>query len=248
MNQTISRFWLGYGIAALLALLLAATLALGQLTPPPKQGDVSFSGFLSCQAGKDSPRQCPFRLHYLDLKEGQTYALRIETTEFDARLAIEDEQGNVLASDGDCLEEDVFGCIWFRAPTAGRYRLVVTASSPMREGYYSVSVRELPIVTRLESSLTMTDEAPDECYQRVHDVTLVEGQRYIIELASKDFTTGLKLLNSDGAIVAFDEDGTTTTPARIVYTAPKTGQYRLVAASTTRFSVGPFNLTVYEDE
>jgi hypothetical protein len=250
MNQFINRIWLGYGVAALICLLLAAAIAMGQSprTPPPDRGDVILSGFLSCHVAKDSPRQCPFRLHYVDLKEGQTYAIRIESTEFEAGLAIEDMHGNVLATDGDCVEEDLFGCIWFRAPSTDSYRLVVTASSKMREGFYSVTVREMPIVMRVEASLTMTDKTQDECYQKVHDVTLNAGQRYVIELASKEFTPGLKLLNAEGAIVAFDDEGNTTNPARIFYTAPETGTYRLVTASTTRFSVGPFTLTVLGDE
>jgi len=245
MKQLSTKLWFSCGFAALI--LLTGTFVAGQ-TPPPDRGEVTLSGFLSCHVAKDAPRQCPFRLHYLDLKEGQTYSIRIESTEFEARLAIEDLHGNVLAMDGDCVEEDLFGCIWFRAVESGSYRLVVTASPPIREGFYSIVVRELPIVMRVEAALTMIDEAQDECYQKVHDVTLNAVQRYVIELASKEFTPGVKLLNSDGAIVAFDVEGTTTTPARIIYTAPRTGVYRVVTASTTPYSLGAFTATVSNDE
>jgi hypothetical protein len=68
------------------------------------------SGFLSC-GGIDDSRQCPFRLHYINLTKGKTYAFRIESTEFDSRLAIEDAHGKVQATDTDCMEEDTFGCM-----------------------------------------------------------------------------------------------------------------------------------------
>ncbi len=247
MYQLTSRLWLGYGIAALLGVLLVGAVASGQ-TPPPDRDDVVLSGFLSCNAHKDSPRQCPFRLHYLDLNAGTTYAIRIESTEFNAHLAIEDLDGNLLVSDADCMTGDVTGCIWFTPPATDNYRFVVTASPPLNEGFYTVTVRELPIVMRLETALTTYDDVQDQCYQKVHDLTLNAGQRYIIELDSKRFTSCVKLLNPDGMIVAFDDEGSTTRPARITYEAPRTGVYRLVAASTTPYSVGAFTLTVTGDE
>lgn len=242
MNPLNSRFWFAIGTAAVACLLIAGSVAQGQ-TPPPDR-DTILSGFLSCSRDKDGNMMCPARIHYLNMSEGKTYAIRIETTEFDAKLAIEDLHGNVLASDGDCIEEDLFGCIWFRPPSNDEYRFVVSASMPLLEGFYSVFVRELPIVMRVETTLTTEDEMRDECYQQTHEVTLNEGERYVIELASREFATCLKLLSPDGMIVAFDDEGTTSRPAQIIYTAPRTGVYRLVAASTMPHSVGAFRLTV----
>jgi len=247
MEQSINRIWYGWAIAALVFLLLAATLALGQ-TPPPDRDEVTLSGFLNCDIDKDSKRQCPFRLHYLDLEEGKTYAIRIASTEFDTHLAIENKDGKVLSESGDCMEEDVFGCIWFRPPTTGNYRFVVTSGVPKHEGFYTIRVRELPSVMRVEAALTTLDEAQDSCYFKSHEVTLNEGQRYVIELSSKDLPMCLKLLNPDGMIVAFDDEGSKTRPAHLIFEAPRTGVYTLVAASTNAYSVGAFKLTVSGDE
>src|ERR1017187_7311915 len=195
MNHLTAKFRFASCIAALASLLLAGNVALAQ-TPPPGDETI-FSGFLSCGGVGDS-RQCPFRQHYVTLTQGQTYAFRISSTEFDSRLIIEDQQGNVLATDTDCMEEDMFGCIVFRAPTTGRYRLVVTSLPPLREGFYQITMRELPIVLRLESALTTNDDSQDNCHHRVHEVTLTEGHRYIIDLESKEFGTCVKLLNPEG--------------------------------------------------
>jgi hypothetical protein len=246
MNPLAPKFWIAGLIAMLAWLLIAGGVATGQTLPPD---DMIFSGFLSCSGddAKDPNRRCPFRLHYVQLTQGNTYAFRIEATEFDSRLTIEDQHGNVLAQDTDCLEEDVFGCIYFRPPVSGRYRLVVTSLPPLREGFYQVTMRQLPIEMRVESELTIRDPSQDNCFYRVHEVALREGERYIIDLESKEYANCVKLLNPDGMIVAFQDEGTPSRGARIIYEAPRTGTYRVLTASTTPNAIGPFTLTVCRD-
>src|SRR5262249_13908782 len=90
-----------YWSLAIVLVFLAAGFAHGQPPPPDNKNDeVIFAGFLSC--GGDDARACPFRLHYVTLEQGRTYAFRIDSTEFDARMTIEDLSGKVLASEGDC--------------------------------------------------------------------------------------------------------------------------------------------------
>jgi len=54
----------------------------------------------------------------------------------------------------------------------------------------------------------------------------------------------VKLLNAEGTVVAFGDEGSEARPARVVYQAPDTGAYRLVAASNTPNAVGAFTLMV----
>src|SRR5262249_36906077 len=132
-------------------------------------------------------------------------------------------------------------------PTSGCYRLVVTAHAPLREGFYQVTMRELPIVMRVEAGLTLQDESQESCYHRSHEVTLVAGQRYIIDLESAEYATCLKLLSPEGMIVAFDDEGSPMRGARLMYEAPRTGTYRLIVASTEPYAVGRFTLTVCKE-
>jgi hypothetical protein len=245
MNRFTTTFWLGGGIVAIVLLLLMGTFAGGQ-TPPPDRDDVVLGGFLGCHVAKDSPRECPFRLHYVNLVQGRTYHIRMESTEFDPRLILEDLAGNLLAGDTDWFDA-LPGCIVFRPPTSGSYRLVASAAAPMHEGYYTITLRELPVVMRVEAALTTADEARSDCYHRVFEVTLTAGRRYIMDLESNHFETFVKLLNPGGAIVAFDDEGCSNRPARIVFEAARTGTYRLVATSGTPAALGAFTLTVCEE-
>jgi hypothetical protein len=108
-------------------------------------------------------------------------------------------------------------------------------------------MRELPIVMRVEAGLTLQDESQESCYNRSHEVTLVAGQRYIIDLESGEFATCLRLLAPEGMIVAFDDEGSPMRGARVMYEAPRTGIYRLVVASADPYAVGAFTLTVCKD-
>jgi hypothetical protein len=109
-------------------------------------------------------------------------------------------------------------------------------------------MRELPVVMRVEAELPIRDEARDNCYERVQEATLNEGERYIIHLESKEYATCLKLLNPEGMIVAFHDEGMPSNGAHIIYEAPRTGTYRLVASSMTTHAVGAFTLTVCRGE
>jgi hypothetical protein len=243
MNHFTTKFWIGSCVAALIVLLLSTPFAIGQ-TPSPNGNEVILSGFLSCTLEKDSPRQCPFRLHYVNLNQGSTYIMRIESTEFDARLLLENLEGKLLAANYDWVDEDLFGCIVFRAPTTGSYRLVVSAAPRLNEGFYTVMLRELPVVMRVEAALTTSDAALENCFHKAHEISLVAGRRYIIDLESNEFETCVKLMNAEGAIIAFADEGNPDRLARLVFEAPRTGTYRLVAASNTPYAVGAFRLTV----
>jgi hypothetical protein len=241
----LTKTWFGRSVFAILLLLLMAIFAAGQNQPPARE-DVVFSGFLACNVSKDSPRQCPFRLHYVDLVQGNAYFIRMDSTEFDAYLLLENLEGKLLATDRDFFEA-LPGYIVFRPPTTGSYRLVVSAAPPMREGFYTIVLRELPCVMRIEATLAEIDESPNDCYQRVYELTLTAGRRYIIDLESNQFEPFVKLLNADGAIVAFDDEGSSNRPARVVFVAPRTETYRLVATTGTPRALGTFTLSVCED-
>jgi len=186
MDHFTTRFWIG-ALAALAWLFAASNFTAGQTPPPGGGDDIVLSGFLQCSSPKDSPIQCPSRLHYVNLMADRNYAIRMQSTEFSASLTLEDLKGNLLAADTDCWQEDLNGCILFRPPTPGTYRLVAKAATPLREGFYTITIHELPVVMRVENVLTTNDESRDYCFHQIHDVTLIAGQRYIIELASDQF-------------------------------------------------------------
>ena len=74
MTHLITKFWIGYIVAALGALLLIGAVASAQ-TLPPGNDDIILSGFLNC-ARTNAERTCPFRLHYVQFTKGRIYCLQ----------------------------------------------------------------------------------------------------------------------------------------------------------------------------
>jgi hypothetical protein len=245
MKPITEKPWLLIALATLLALLLVRNVASAQ-TPPPGKSDIVLSGFLTCPIGNGESTGCPSRLHYVDLTQGRTYLLRMDSSKFHSRLTLEDMHGNLLAADTDYFDS-LDRTIVFRAPATGTYRLIATSSPPTSEGFYTIDLREIPVMFRIEASLTPRDPVANGCFHKTHEVTLVAGRRYIIDVESNHFNAFLKLQDGGGAIVAFDDEGCGERPARVVYTPLQTGNFRLVATSVSPFATGAFTLTVCED-
>src|ERR1700722_744900 len=103
MKTFFSNLWLALECAAIVGLLLLGTGLAGQSTSRD-DGNVVLSGFLECPNAKDTLRECPFKLHYINLVQGKTYDMRMVSTEFDGSLVLEDLRGNQLAQDNEYFE------------------------------------------------------------------------------------------------------------------------------------------------
>ncbi len=241
MSRCTPIFWLAWILTAIVALLFASSLASAQPITQPR-GEIILSGFLSC-SGPNGNRQCPFRHHYVEMVAGRTYALRIETTEFNAALMIEDERGNMLARDTDDFDT-LPGYIVYRPAATGTYRLIASAKAPLLEGFYAIFMQELTVLFRVKDEMTSSDPLRCEFHARTYDVPMVAGQRYIIDLTSNAFSPYLKLLDMDGMIIAFQDESMGPRGTRIVYTPTRTASYRIVATTFDPRRVGAFMLSV----
>jgi hypothetical protein len=233
-------------IVAIIGLLFASDIASGQNATPPR--DTVITGYLACS--KDNANAgltCPFGLHYLDLREGSTYYLRIESTDSNPWMMLEDLHGNGLATDADDFST-LPGSIVFRAPANATYRLIVSAGLPIHEGDYRITMRELPSVFAVAEELTATDARNNDCHERIYDVPMVAHRRYVIDLGSADFDAYLKLMTMENVIVAYQDECNPVRGARIVFTPVRTEVYRITATTLMPNSTGRFTLNVSECE
>jgi hypothetical protein len=101
----------------------------------------------------------------------------------------------------------------------------------------------------LEGMLTNADPK-DRSLQfaphKVYKVRMNAGQKYTIDLVSRAFDAYLRLEDSTEKELARDDDSGGNLNARIVFTAPATGSYRIIATTFNR-QVGPFTLSVRMD-
>jgi thiol-disulfide isomerase/thioredoxin len=78
------------------------------------------------------------------------------------------------------------------------------------------------------------DDPKDKFLKRphkTHTIKLKAGKIYRIDMRSEQFDPYLRLESPEGKIVAADDDGGGGTDARIIYKAPKDGEYKIVAIS-----------------
>ncbi len=245
MSHITMKFWLVCALAAVIWVVLGGMVASGQTPPPAGNNDIVLSGFLGCGNPGPAARECPFRIHFVNLTEGKMYAIQMASSEFNSKLVLEDMNGNLLACDTDYFD-DLCGCIAFRPPTTGSYRLIVSAKNPV-EGFYTVSVREMPVLMNVVAELTPNDPVRNDAFMSVHEITLTAGRRYIIDLQSDEFDTFLKVLNPDGTIVAFADECGTMRNTRVIYMPTRTETYRIVATSYEPAVIGAFQLMVCEE-
>ena len=91
----------------------------------------------------------------------------------------------------------------------------------------------------LQGSLSPTARAQD------HEIQLVGGRVYVIDLESSAFDPQLKLHDAAGKVLAENDDaGSTNRNARVVFTAPADGVYRLVATSYRETGTGAYRLRI----
>jgi hypothetical protein len=102
---------------------------------------------------------------------------------------------------------------------------------------------------QVQGELTDKDErdkpAPN-CYCKVYPFQMQAGKKYQIDLKSKEFDAFLRLEDPSGKEVASDDDSGGGLDSRIIYTAPATGGYKIVASTYRDNETGKFTLTVVE--
>jgi hypothetical protein len=90
----------------------------------------------------------------------------------------------------------------------------------------------------------LKDKVRTQHYCKTYVFKMVEGKSYQIDMKSKDFDSYLRLENPQGENVAMDDDGGGFPDARIIYRAPKTGDYTIICTTFGAGSTGKFTLTV----
>jgi len=80
---------------------------------------------------------------------------------------------------------------------------------------------------------------------KIHDVRLVAGKTYVIDMISDDFDSFLRLEDAQDKNLAEDDDGGEDMNSQIIFTPEKTGDFKVVA---TRFEDGSGAYTLRIDE
>jgi len=194
----------------------------------------------------------PAEIHKLSMSPDKTYTIDLESTEFDTYLRILDSRGKELARDDDSGGK-LNARIRFTPPNEDTYQVVATRYGS-GQGNYLLKVRversaeekqpAAPVLVltdkehRIEGRLANKSPQVMGKPAQVHTMKMSADKTYVIDLESTEFDTYLRILDAAGKQLADDDDGGDRLNARIRFTAPRDGNYQIVA---TRFSGGQGN-------
>lgn len=222
-----------------------------------KEGKAKVDGALKADDDKDTAQKEPCKVFTVDLKRGNNYKIDMVSKELDSYLRLEDPAGKELAKDDDgggfvhariqfrCLADGAYRviCTTFKGGV-GPFTLTIQESTPAK-------VAELALkggVAKVEARFATSDakdavQTSSPCL--VYGVKMAKGKSYQIDMTSKDLDSFLRLEDATLKELAKDDDSGGGQNARINFTCPEDGEYRIIA--TTFFGgTGSFTLTVVE--
>jgi hypothetical protein len=106
---------------------------------------------------------------------------------------------------------------------------------------------DVAIGGRLDVSSPLDLAVKPGCHYFLYRVDLKAGETTVFELRSKEFNAYLILLDGQGRVVAHDDNSGGGTDARIVFTARKTGWYKLMVTTSRAGTAGSYILDISAD-
>jgi hypothetical protein len=191
----------------------------------------------------------------LHLRKGKSYRVDVQSAKFEPFLLLED------MGDVHLKNEDIGGfgqsTLFFQPFRDGIYRIAV-APYDRKVGKFQLAVREMPepkphevapqglkLASRLivRDPLDMVNYRASQKRCKVFLIKMKAGQNYVIDLMSKQFDPFLRIEDSHGKQLAFDDDSGGNLQARLKFAPPADGVYRVIA---THFDgrFGAFELAV----
>lgn len=204
-----------------------------------------------------------FDAYTFDGQAGQSIEISMESTDFDAFLAL-----GIVGSDSVVARDDDGGnnsdaLIVVRLPRTGRYVILANSYGRDAAGAYTLGIRTgLPTVAtnailareataqRLRLGQTVSGDLR-QVSEAMSDASPFQvwyfegrrGQRVTINMRAPDFDSYLHLgIVGTKTMVATDDDGAGGTNSRITATLPQDGMYAVIANSLRPNGRGPYTL------
>ncbi len=195
---------------------------------------------------------------------GQMVQIDFMSSEFDAYLILRDSTGKELTHDDDS-GGGTNARIIATLPYTGTFELVANSYRAGQYGHFSLRLKGLGMasenipsggvlpgtVGQILRGQTVTGHLSSDSPQ-LTDSSVFQAWTYVghagesiqVDVVSSDFDAYAILQDGNGVKLAEDDDSGGGTNARIIFTLPYTGAYRLVANTFKKGSFGAFSLSV----
>jgi len=192
-----------------------------------------------------------YNMHIVPAQAGEALDITLASAAFDAYLFLLDPDGDVLFEDDDSAQgTNARGS--FIVPITGNYTAIVNTVEPESVGPYSLVVRrgtpdEIMAsevgIEKFTGELTSDSEMmADDSRFESHVVSGAAGETLNLTLTSPVFDVYLFVFDSDGNVLAEDDDSAGGTDAKLTVTLPADGDYLVVANSVGNDALGPYTI------
>jgi hypothetical protein len=198
-----------------------------------------------------------------DGQAGQIVQIDLRSTDFDAYAILQDSSRTRIAYDDDSGGGSNARII-FTLPYTGRYRLLANSYKRGQAGRYTIRLASLGMTTAASATAPLpgtkgqimrgqtitsqlsgsdprlSDGSPYQAWTFVGTA----GERIEVDVISADFDAYAIIQDSNGTRLASDDDSGTGTNARVLFTLPYSGAYRLVANTYRVGGSGSYTIAV----
>jgi len=194
---------------------------------------------------------------------GQIVQIDVRSTDFDAYAILQDQSGNRIAFDDDA-GGGTNARIIYTLPYAGQYRILANSFRRGQTGRYTVRLTSLGMATTsvasaplpgtkgqimrgqtISSQLSLSDSRlSDGSTYQAWTFVGTAGEQIQMDVMSSDFDAYAIIQDSNGNRLASDDDSGGGTNARITFTLPYSGAYRLVANTYRVGGYGSYTLSI----
>jgi hypothetical protein len=260
MNRTTAVFLLPAVLAA------CATGGGRSRGVAPRSGTLSMNSEATATLRRDDARLSDNSVYHVWRfygSAGQTIQIDVMSAAFDAYAILEDDNGARLATDddgGDGLDARIV----YTLPRSGNYRIFANTYRANRYGQYSIRLTSLSSGVlgggvgtgpgmmgtlgrgqTVSGRLTMSDPRLNGgSVYHAYTYMGVAGETVVIEVISSDFDAYAIIQDGDGNNLAQDDDSGDGLNARLVFTLPYTGTYRIIANTYRQGAYGSYTLMV----
>jgi len=199
-----------------------------------------------------------------EAQAGQIVQIDVMSTAFDAYAMLQNSADSVLARDDDS-GGGTNARIIYTIPTSGVYWVIANSYQKGHYGPYTVRLRSLGMaspgsatsgllpgtVGQILRGQTMSGRLqPND--PKLSDGSVYQAWTYIgtagetiqVDVVSSDFDAYAIIQDGNGVKLTADDDSGGGTNARIIYTLPYTGAYRIIANTYRQGSYGAFSLSI----
>ena len=195
---------------------------------------------------------------------GQIVQIDVMSTDFDAFAILTDAAGTKL-TDNDDGGGGTNARIIFTLPETGTYRVLANSLAKGRYGRYTLRIRNLGMASTGNAPGGMLPGTVGQIMRgqsmsgqlnandpKLSDGSVYQAWTYIgragetiqVDVMSTDFDAYAIIQDGNGVKLAADDDAGGGTNARIMYTLPYSGAYRLIANTYRQGSYGSFSMSV----